>query len=364
MAGRAVKAARGLRRLTLLLAGLALAAAASPARACAVCAPSAPLTVAQRLIDAERALLAHPEPGAPGGWRVVALVRGEAGGEPPAIAPFALRDPQGRPLLLVRDRLSKAWSALGPVPEAQADWLRGLGAWRRTSEMTLGDWTARVAALVPLLEHPEPMIAETAYGEVARAPYAAMRANRAALDGARLARWVEDPGLAPRRPLYLLLLGLAGGPSDALRIERALAARKPGPDPVDLPALLAADLELHGSRRLARIEKTWLLDPARGPAELRAAIVALSVHGAEGATVPRDAVADVFLRFTERRAPFGGLVAQDLAAWGVWEATPRFAALVESPDVPLWSRVAMLQYLRESPRPEARAALERVARAR
>ena len=69
MAGRAVKAARGLRRLTLLLAGLALAAAASPARACAVCAPSAPLTVAQRLIDAERALLAHPEPGAPGGWR-------------------------------------------------------------------------------------------------------------------------------------------------------------------------------------------------------------------------------------------------------------------------------------------------------
>lgn len=359
-----MRAGRALRRLGLLLAGLALGLAASPARACAVCAPSAPLTVAQRLIDAERALLAHPEPGPPAGWRVVALVRGEPAGEPPAIAPGAYRDPEGRPLLLVRDRLSKAWSVLGPVAEAQADWLRGLAAYRRTAEMTLEDWTRRVAALAPLLEHPEPLMAETAYGEIARAPYAAMRANRAAFDGTRLARWVEDPALAPRRPLYLLLLGLTGGPADAMRIERALAARKPAPDPVDLPALLAADLELHGSSRLARIEKTWLLDPARGPAELRAAVVALSVHGAEGGTVPRDAVADVFLRFTERRAALGGLVAQDLAAWGVWDATPRFAALVESPEVPMWSRVAMLQYLRESPRPEAKAALERVVRTR
>jgi hypothetical protein len=88
------------------------------------------------------------------------------------------------------------------------------------------------------------------------------------------------------------------------------------------------------------------------------------VHGGEGATVPREAIADAFLRFTERRAALGGLVAQDLAAWGVWDATPRFAALVESPDVPMWSKVAMLQYLRESPRPEAKSALERATRIR
>lgn len=352
------------RRLAAVLVGLLLAAVAVPARACAVCAPSAPLTVAQRLIDAERAVLAHPEAGPSAGWRVVAVVRGAPEAEPPALVPGSYRDPEGRPLLLVRDRLSRTWTAVGPIAEAQAGWLRGLAAYRRTAEMTPQDWTQRVAALAPLLEHPEPLVAETAYGEIARAPYAAMRANRAALDGARLARWVEDPALAPRRPLYLLLLGLAGGPADAARIERALAAREPRPDPVDLPALLAADLELQGVRRLPRIEKTWLLDPARGPTELRAAIVALSVHGGEGGTVPRAAVADAFLRFTERRAPLGGLVAQDLAAWGVWDATPRFAALVDAPDVPMWSKVAMLQYLRESPRPEAKVALERALRTR
>ena len=362
-----MRSSRGLRRLgavLAVLAGLLLATAAAPALACAVCASSAPLTVAQRLIDAERALLAHPEPAEAGGWRVAAVVVGDPAGEPPALVPGPYRDPQGRPLLLVRDRLSKAWSAVGPIGETQADWLRGLAAYRRTAEMTAQDWVRRVAELVPLLEHPEPLVAETAYGEIARAPYAAMRANRAALDAARLARWVEDPALAPRRPLYLLLLGLAGGPADAARIERALAAHRPGSDPVDLPALLAADLELHGARRLPRIEKAWLLDPARGPAEVRAAVVALSVHGGEGGAVPRAAVADAFLRFTERRAAFGGLVAQDLAAWGVWDATPRFAARVDSPEVPMWSRVAMLQYLRESPRPEAKAALERTLRTR
>jgi hypothetical protein len=351
-------------RFVLALAGLLLATAAQPARACAVCAPSAPLTVAQRLIDAERALLAHPEPGPPAVWRVVAVVRGESDGGPPALGPGTSRDPQGRASLLVRDRLSKVWTVVGPIAEAQADWLRGLAVYRRTAEMTPHDWTQRVAALAPLLEHPEPLVAETAYGEIARAPYAAMRANRAAFDGAQLARWVEEPALAPRRPLYLLLLGLAGGPADATRIERALAARRPGSDPVDLPALLAADLELNGPRRLARIEKTWLLDPVRSPAEVRAAVVALSVHGGEGGVVRREAVAEVFLRFTERRAPLGGLVAQDLAAWRVWEATQRFAALVDTSDVPIWSKVAMVQYLRESPRPEAKAALERIARAR
>jgi hypothetical protein len=38
--------------------------------------------------------------------------------------------------------------------------------------------------------------------------------------------------------------------------------------------------------------------------------------------------------------------------------------MAEAPEVPTWSKVAMRQYLRESPRPEARAALERLGRTR
>lgn len=359
---------RGYLRVLAVAAGLLLLLASPLTRACAVCAPSAPLTAAQRLIDAERAVLAYPDPGRAPAWRVVAVVRGDAGPaapevDPPSAAAVARADPQGRPLLLVRDRLTKTWSVAGPIAMEYLDWLRELAAYPRTASMTPQDWTQRVAALVPLLEHPEPLVAETAYGEIARAPYAAMRANREALDRARLARWVEDPSLASRRPLYLLLLGLVGGAADAARIEHALAAHRPGADTVDLPALLAADMELRGASRLPWIEKTWLLDPGRSPAEVRAALIALSVLGGEGVALSRESVAGVFLRFAQRRAPLGGWVAQDLAAWGVWDATPLFAARVDSPGVPVWSRLAMLQYLRGSPRPEAKAALERVARA-
>jgi hypothetical protein len=78
-------------------------------------------------------------------------------------------------------------------------------------------------------------------------------------------------------------------PATAAPAARTCAVRAP-PGPLTV------------ARRLPRIERAWLLDPARGPADLRAAVVALSAHGGDGGTVPREAVADAFLRFTERRA--------------------------------------------------------------
>lgn len=350
------------RRIRLAIAaGLLVSSAAS--FACAVCAPGVPLTVAQRMIDAERAVLAVPRDAGPPGWQVVATVKGDPQAEPPDVVPREPRAASAAPTLWVRDRLSRTWAEVGSVSVGRLEWLRSLGELPRTAEMTPEDWRARVAAFVPLLEDPEPMVAQTAYGEIARAPYAAMRANRERLDPARLAAWTQDATLGQRRPLYLLLLGLAGGPADANRIGRELAARRSSADPSDLPALIAADLELRGPARLPAIEKAWLLDPARSPAEVRAALVALSVHGEEGGAVSRTAVGDVFVRFARQRRSLAGLVAQDLAIWGRWEATPTFAALVDSPDVPIPLRIPMLRYLRESPYPEARAALERALRA-
>ena len=346
------------------LAVLTIALAPLTALACAVCAPTAPLTVVQRMIDADRAVLAVPDSGPLPAWRIVEVLKGDPGGSAPDASAPIPRDAGERPVLWVRDALSREWTPLAAVAASRTEWLRSLGRFKRTAEMDASDWTTRVAAFVPLLEDPEPLVAETAYGEVARAPYAAMRANRTSLDAMRLARWVDDPNLADRRPLYLLLLGLAGGPADAARIERRLAARRPGTDTTDLPALIAAQLELRGAARLPAVEKAWLLDPARTQQEVRAAIVAMSVHGGSPGPVSREAVVGAYLRFVERRRPLAGLVAQDLAGWKVWDATPRYAAWVDAPDVPMWSRIAMLQYLRESPDPAAKPAIERALRAR
>ncbi len=350
------------RGVRLTLAGALLLASAT-AFACAVCAPGVPLTVAQRMIDAEQAVLAVPSATDPSAWEVLTTIKGDPAAGPPGITGRVPPAASAAPTLWVRDRLSRTWTAVGTVSASRAEWLRSLGGLQRTAQMTPEAWRARVSAFLPLLEDPEPLVAQTAYGEIARAPYAAMRANRERLDPVRLSAWTQDAALAARRPLYLLLLGLSGGPADAGRIARELAVRRPSADPYDLAALIAADLELRGASRLPAIERAWLLDPARPPADVRAAIVALSVHGEEGGAVSRAAVGDVFVRFAKRRRVHAGWVAQDLASWQRWEATPVFAALADAPDLPIPSRVAMLGYLRESPHPEARGALERALRA-
>lgn len=331
------------------------------ALACPVCAPTTTLTPAQVLINADRALLVSAD--ATGRLRIESVISGPgASGDRLDLSVPASQAPRrdGKPVLMVRDGLSREWSALAEVDAAHAPLLQSFTQLKRTSEMGAADWQQRVAQFVPLLEHPEPLIAQTAYGEVARSPYAAMRANRSLLDAAQLRQWVNDTQLTARRPLYLLLLGLAGAPDDAQSIERQLTGRGPRVELVDLPALVAADLELRGPARLPWIEQQILLDPKRSASEVQAALVALSVHGNEGARVPRERVIETYLRLIRDRPPLAGLVAQDLASWQVWDATPAYAALIERSDVPMASRVAMVQYLRVSPHPQARIALQRL----
>jgi len=344
-----------------VLAGLVLAMA-GPALACPVCAPSATLTPAQQMINADRIYLASPQ-GADRAMRIEAVIKGpeQAGDTLEAIRARSDAVVAGKALLVMRDGLNREWSVLGEVDPGQLSVLRDMAHLKRTREMTRGDWDERVARFVPLLQHPDPLIAEAAYGEVARSPYSAMRAQRALLDRNRLARWVDDPTLRARRPLYVLLLGLAGGPADAEHLERQLVAPDRRNELGDLPALVAADLELRGPSRLPWIERHLLLDPKRVQAEVQAALVALSVHGQDNTAIPRERIVDTYLRFIAARPALSGLVAQDLASWGVWEPSVTYAALLERPDLTMASRVAIAQYLRSSPHPQARLALQKLA---
>lgn len=358
-------ARRAARSLRALVCAVVLAAGvAGPALACPVCASSATLTPAQTLINADRAVLGRP---AGGRLRVEAVIKGPGAPDDQLDLPIPLTRPgadASRPILVVRDGLSREWAVLGDVDAGQADWLRSLGTLKRTNDMNAADWRERVARFLPYLEHPEPLIAGTAYGEISRAPYEAMRAHRERLDAARLAAWVEDPALVERRPLYLLLLGLAGSAQDAQRIESALDTRRPDADRADLPALIAADLELRGPAQLGLIEKQWLLNARRSLLDVQAALVALSVHGNEGGRLSRAQVTQAYLRLIRQRPQAAGLVAQDLASWQVWEATPLYASVVERSDLSFASRVAIAQYLRLSPHPQAAAALQRAMRFR
>ena len=337
----------------------ALALPASPARACTICSTGAELTPAQRLINADQVVLLAPQPR---GWQTRALIKGEPGSPLPADAlppppATATRDTADTapPWLAARDRYSGQWTLYGPVGADHAAVLARAASAQRTAEMGIDDWIERARFYAPYLEHAEPLLAELAYGEIARAPYAAMRHLRGSVEAAQLARWLDDPALAARAPLYTLLLGIVGDAQTAQRVERALVEARRTRVPADQSALICALIELRGSAALSMIERQYLTDRNGDPAQARSALLALSVQGQADGVLPRAEVIAAYRRLIARRHPLAGLAAADLAAWQAWDVTPAYVALLNSGAAlhPV-SRVAIVSYLERSPHPAAK----------
>lgn len=341
------------------LAAAALACVSAAASACPLCLGALQQTKAQQLVTARQAMLAVPTADA-GRFRVVELVKGE---RPPGgtieggysrFGPATVPEP-GKPLLLVRDDPFPTWIVLGVVGAGHSGWLRRLAAGKPAAEMSAEEWRARVALVVPYLEHREPLIAGLAYGELAAATYVAMRAAKTRLDAPAVRRWLAEPALAARQPLYLLLLGFAGNAQDAAALETRLEAAWKSGDATNLGSLLAADLELRGAARMDWVEARYLRDRARSAAEVKAALLALSVHGNVGGVIPRERVIRSYRVFMTEHKDIAGYVAQDLAEWQYWDAVPEYLALMKSEVRQQYpSRVAILAYLRQSPSAEAR----------
>ncbi len=221
--------------------------------------------------------------------------------------------------------------------------------------MSAEDWRARVALVVPHLESPEPLVAELAYGELAAAPYAAMRTAKPQLEARAVRAWLADPKLAARHRLYFLLLGVAGSPGDAAALDQRVEAAWKSGDATNLASMLAADLELRGAARMPWIDERYLRDQSRAAPEIRAALLALSVHGNAGGVIPRERVIRSYRLFMKAHPEIAGYVAEDLAAWQYWDAVPEYVALMRSEVRQQFpSRLATLAYLRQSPSAEAR----------
>jgi hypothetical protein len=185
-----------------------------------------------------------------------------------------------------------------------------------------------------------------------------MRSLKARLDATTLVRWIDDAKRTARRSTYTLLLGIAGGPGDAARLEQRLDAARQSHDATNVAAMLAADLELRGPSRVGWIEKMYFADRDRTLPEIEAALLALSVHGGANGAIPRERVVGSYRRFMQERKPMAGFVAQDLADWEAWDATGDYVALLKSDALkdPA-SHFAVVSYLHRSPRTEAKAAL-------
>jgi hypothetical protein len=350
---------------------------ASPVLACAICFSAVSVTTGQKLDAADEIVLAMPLSDGER-FRVVKVIKGDAGVGTTVEETVSLADSvdlqSGKLLLLVRNELSGRWTSLGAIGSGHADWLRQLVKTKDGRSMGLPvawplagrgqavpdstNWPKRIILVEQLLESEDPLAAEIAYGEFSRAPYSAMRRLKPVLDPDRIRSWIDDPELATRRDGYLLLLGIAGGADDATVLEERLAAAWASRDATNVAALLTADLELRGPARVAWIEENYLVDRDRTLPEIRAALLALSVHGKAGGRISRQRIVDAYRLFIRERKPMAGFVAMDLAAWQAWDAVPDYIDVLEVNAVkdPA-GEFAIVAYLQESQTPEARAAL-------
>ena len=192
-------------------------------------------------------------------------------------------------------------------------------------------------------------------------PIKSCESSRARSTRARSPGGLLDPALAARQPAYTLLLGIAGGSNASATIETLLAAAYHFHDASNLSALLAADLEIRGAARLSWIEQSYLLDRKRTLPEIEAALLALSVQGSADAVVPRGEIIAAYLRFIDQRKPMAGFVVGDLITWKFWGATEKLVDILRSRVIrdPA-SRLAIINYLHQSPIPIASAEIEKL----
>lgn len=334
--------------------------------ACAICAPSdLENTLTQRLFAADVVVLATASPDG-NGYRAGEAIKGEL---PKGVIQLheVVTAPQAAPSkgseLLLYSAGSQTWRTVGALKKERVAWVKRLLALGPVSALNSSAspaaWSPRLSFLVADLESSEPLVAQTAYEEISLAPYAAMRPLQPNLDAHKLVRWLDTPSLVARRPLYALLLGIAGGQGTADALESRLLAGSQQQTTAELSGLFAAYLELRGADGVGWMERHYLADAARSELEIQAAILALGVHGNDGVRVRKDRVVQAYAVLVQHNKARAGFVASDLGNWGRWEFGVDYAALLKSREPQAFaSRYAMVLFLMRSPAPEARAALD------
>ncbi|MBS0321754.1 MAG: hypothetical protein JSR18_14515 [Proteobacteria bacterium] len=345
-------------RLVVALWACALAAGL---QACPLCLSAFSLSVTgQELGDAQRAVLAVPA-ATPGQYQVVEVIKGDLHRGQVVTEPVFRADSTtalGKSLLLLKQDRWAAWVSFGAIATSQAAWLRYVAATPHPGEGDVAAWSKRVAYFMPLVDSDEPMVSDIALAEIARAPYAAMRAQKPSLDAAVLRQRVDAYAHTARAPYYTLLLGVAGDASDAARLEQALVRAHQNHDVTNVGPMLGAYLELRGPSRLAWVESTYFVDRRTTLAETEAAIQALGVQGDTDAAIPRADICAVFHRFVKSHPQVAGMVAGELAEWNDWSAAPAYLQLLQANAMTdAASRYAAVAYLLRSPHAQDKAAL-------
>jgi len=348
-------ATRTCRRLAGFLSSLATWIVSTTAvLACPVCLGTADaprLTLAQRLVETDLAVLARRGASATS-FRAVALVKGSSVPNREIIPEDfgAAKDGDPETVLLVRRSWPLGWSVAGALPADRLDWARTIAGFKRSSEMSADDWRLRVQFFAPDLDAPTPLVAAVALDEIARAPYRAIRSLKGIIPGDTLARWIEADGPPQRRRLAILLAGLDRNDGFVTAGLRAFSIAQ---DHGALAALLTARLEIDGPAGLSQVEADWVMAPGLSRTASGGALLAMRVHAEAKPELWRGPVTAAFGSIAIRKPDLAGFVAGHLELLGAWDAVPALGAALVDGVLPEDAELPVLSFLRAAPVPAA-----------
>lgn len=390
-----------MRRARICVLTAALAAAPLAARACPFCsAESSTLTeelaacdtaVIARLVEKGAAPPAEPQEGLPYG-----RVDPETGA-----ATFVVDDVLRGPALVEQGQRIEALY-FGSAAEDSRYLIRGVGdppdwaiplplsptavAYVKKLDTLPESGADRVAFFQDYLQHEDPLLAQDAYDEFARAPYDDVKDLKDRMDREQLLAWIEDPEVSPsRRRLFFTMLGVCGTEEDVPRLEAMLLADSRlttrtaeamsaaaiaagGPlaatltieavtlnerrKKLGLDALVACYLTLRGGDGLDLIDQRFLSGErvAGKPADyshIYSTLMAIRFLAEETSVVPMDRILQS-ARLLLDNPDFADQVIPDLARWEDWTVLERLADMYEragSENVKKYVREPIITYL-------------------
>ncbi|MCC6493862.1 MAG: hypothetical protein IT424_12690 [Pirellulales bacterium] len=378
----------------VLLAVGVVVAAIRQAQGCPFCS-AAMQTLGQEIASADGAVIAQlaapipesvaaaPAAGAAGAalatakFRIVEVLRGEeklGGAKELDVVYFGQDPPEKRFLItglaaITPDKIE--WTTPVPLSDRAVEYVRRLPGLPASG-------IERLVFFQKHLEDADPLLAQDAYDEFARAPYAEITALAPHMEHDRLIEWINDPSVGPSgRRLYLTMLGVCGQPEDVARLEKLLRydyqLMKPGiaaalvncgasgaavgmglTDEMmhaderrkkeSLDALIACYLKLKGSDGLALVNEKFLGNPTVEYKNLHSAIMALRFHGEETDILPREKLLES-MRLALDHKEFADQVIPDLTRWEDWEVMPRLVTMFKDSEKDDWIRQPVASYL-------------------
>jgi hypothetical protein len=269
------------------------------------------------------------------------------------------------------------WTTPLPLSTAAVDYVRKLGD-------VAPSGVERLAFFQEYLENDDPLLAQDAYDEFARAPYAEVTALEPRMHHDRLVAWINDPEISPsRRRLYFTMLGVCGTKSDLPMLEALIKsdfrAMKPhleqtvatalgmgravGLPAIALPtwidlvdqderrkklgldALVACYLTLRGAEGLDLVDERFLENQNTEYTYIYSTIMALRFHGEEpSSVVPRGRLL-ASVRLLLDNPEFADQVIPDLARWEDWSVLDRLVNMFKASDKNGYVRQPVVTYL-------------------